>query len=149
MLLRVKPGRSESQLRHPRLTIKGRHLLRRARAIHTEYCSDGDDHGHSEWRRSAAKRQRFDIGRARTLFYNPVSNPTFFNGNQSFAIDVPANAHGWMLSCPRPRRARTSICTSVTGKTMASVKKALPPIMALSAPKVTNASRSRRTPVPL
>ncbi len=31
-------------------------------------------------------------GTRQTLLFNPVSDPTFFNGNKSYAIDVPANA---------------------------------------------------------
>src|SRR5207248_1829471 len=31
-------------------------------------------------------------GNRQTLFFNPVSDPTFFNGNKSYVIDLPANA---------------------------------------------------------
>jgi V8-like Glu-specific endopeptidase len=31
-------------------------------------------------------------GTRQTLLFNPVSDPTFFNGNKSYVIDVPANA---------------------------------------------------------
>jgi pre-peptidase len=31
-------------------------------------------------------------GRPQTLLFNPVSDPTFFNGNKSYVIDVPANS---------------------------------------------------------
>ena len=41
-------------------------------------------------------------GTKQTLLFNPVSDPTFFNGNKSYVIDVPANAAKLDIQLHRP-----------------------------------------------